>query len=99
MVMTTGKVIKVKLNELVGSEIVDNLNKVEIKDIYRKFYSGGSAVTAYEVSDRHERSWMAYVVLNLMLFGLYIFTNVAAAKLVHIELFDIVVTPGLFYIR
>lgn len=31
-----------------------------------------------------------------MLFALYIFTNVAAAKLVYLEYFDIVVTPGVF---
>jgi uncharacterized integral membrane protein (TIGR00697 family) len=39
---------------------------------------------------------MAYVVLNLLLFALYIFTNVAAAKLIYLEYFDVVVTPGVF---
>ncbi|WP_130931023.1 queuosine precursor transporter, partial [Pseudomonas sp. Sample_24] len=34
--------------------------------------------------------------LNLMLFALYIFTNVAAAKLIYLEYFDVVVTPGVF---
>jgi uncharacterized integral membrane protein (TIGR00697 family) len=96
MVISTGKVIKVKLSDLLKSEVVDNLNKMEIKDIYRKFYSGGAALTAYEINDRHERSWMTYVVLNLILFALYIFTNVAATKLVYLEQFDVVVTPGVF---
>jgi len=96
MVISTGKIIKVKLGDLLKSEIVDNLSKVEIKDVYRKFYSGGAALTAYEINDRHERSWMTYVVLNLILFALYIFTNVAATKLVYLERFDVVVTPGVF---
>lgn len=96
MVISTGKVMRVKLGELLKSEILDNLNKMEIKDVYRKFYSGGAATTAYEVNDRHERSWMTYVVLNLLLFALYIFTNVAATKLVYLERFDVVVTPGVF---
>lgn len=96
MVVSTGRIIKIKLAELMKSEVMDNFNKVEIKDVYRKFYSGGSALTAYEIADRHERSWMTYVALNLMLFALYIFTNVAAAKLVYLEYFDIVVTPGVF---
>lgn len=96
MVISTGKIVKVKLGEILRSEIIDNLNKVEIKDIYRKYYSGGTALTTYEMNDRHERSWMTYVALNLLLFALYIFTNVAATKLVYIELFDIVVTPGVF---
>ena len=96
MVISTGKIIKIKIGEVLRSEIIDNLSKLEIKDIYRKYYSGGTASTTYEMNDRNERSWMTYVALNLLLFALYIFTNVAATKLVYIELFDIVVTPGVF---
>lgn len=96
MIVSTGKVIKVKLADLLKSEVVDDLSKMEVKEIYKKFYSGGGALTVYDVNDRHERSWMTYVVLNLVLFALYVFTNVAAAKLVHIEALDVVVTPGVF---
>lgn len=96
MVISTGKVIKVKLGELLKSEMLDDLNKAEIKNIYRKYYSRGGVLTAYEIADRHEGSWIVYVVLNLLLFTLYIFTNVAAAKLVYIEQFDVVITPGVF---
>ncbi|MDI2593366.1 queuosine precursor transporter [Pseudomonas sp. 681] len=96
MIVSTGKVTKVKLDDLLKSEIVDDLSRSEIKSVYRKFYSGGAALTAYEINDRHERSWMIYVALNLLLFALYIFTNVAATKLVYVEYFDVVVTPGVF---
>jgi len=96
MVVSTGKLIKIKLGELLKSEVIDDFSRAEVKEVYRKFYSGGSALTAYEISDRSERSWMTYVALNLVLFALYIFTNVAAAKLVYLEYFDVVVTPGVF---
>ena len=96
MVVSTGKIIKMKLDALLKSEVGDDLSRSEIKSVYRKFYSGGSAVTAYEINDRRETSWMTYVVLNLLLFALYIFTNIAATKLVYIERLDIVVTPGVF---
>ena len=96
MVISTGKVVRLKLGELLKSEIFDNLSRMEIKSIYKKFYSGGAALTAYEMADRNERSWMAYVVLNLLLFALYIFANIAATKLVYVERFDVIVTPGLF---
>ena len=96
MVVSTGKIIKIKLAEVMRSEIVDNLSRGEIKEVYKKYYSGGAAPTTYEFSDRHERSWMIYVVLNLLLFALYVFTNVSAAKLLYIENFDLVVTPGVF---
>lgn len=96
MVVSTGKVIRIKLAELLKSEVIDNFSRVEMKEVYRKFYSGGGALTAYEISDRHEKSWMTYVALNLALFALYVFTNIAAAKLIYIEYFDVVVTPGVF---
>ena len=96
MVLSTGKIFKIELGNLLKSDVLDDLNKREIKDVYRKFYSGGTVLTAYEISDRHERSWMTYVSLNLALFALYIFTNVASAKLVYLEYFDVVVTPGVF---
>ncbi|TPG77490.1 queuosine precursor transporter [Pseudomonas arsenicoxydans] len=96
MIVSTGKVVKIKLDDLLKSDVVDNLNRAEIKSVYRKFYSGGAALTAYEINDRQEKSWMIYVALNLLLFALYIFTNVAATKLIYIEWLDIVVTPGVF---
>jgi uncharacterized integral membrane protein (TIGR00697 family) len=96
MIISTGKVVKVKLSELLKSEMLDDLSKAEIKDVYRKFYSRGTALTAYEIMDRHEGSWTVYVVLNLLLLTLYIFANIAAAKLVYIDRFDVVVTPGVF---
>lgn len=72
MIVSTGKVVKLKLGELLKSEVIDDFSKAEVKEVYRKFYSGGGTITAYEMGDRNERSWMAYVALNLMLFVLYI---------------------------
>lgn len=92
----TGKVIKIKISELLRSEIVDDLSAEEMKSVYKKFYSRGGALTAYDISDRNEKSWMIYVSLNLLLFALYMFSNIAATKLVYVEWLDIVVTPGVF---
>ena len=96
MVISTGKIIKVKLSEVLRSEILDDLSKLEIKDVYRKYYSRGAALTTYEMNDRHERSWMVYVFLILILFSLYVFTNIAATKLVSIEFLDLIVPPAVF---
>ena len=96
MVVATGKVIKVKLSELISSEVMDNFNPVEVKTIHKKLYSQEGSVTAYDFKDRHERSWMIYVVLNLLLFTLYIFTSIAATKPIFLEWPGIVVTPGAF---
>jgi len=82
MILSTGKVIKITLSALLKSEILDNLNKGEIKNVYRKYYSRGTALTAYEINDRHEGAWIIFVALNLILFTLYIFTNFATAKTV-----------------
>lgn len=96
MIISTGKVVKVKLDQLLKGQIIDDLNRAEVREVYRKFYSRGDAVTAYEFTDRHEASWIVYVFLNLILFTLYVVSNVAAAKVVYVERFDLVVTPGLF---
>ena len=96
MVVATGKVIKVKLSELISSEVMDNFNPAEVKTIHKKLYSQEGSVTAYDFKDRHERTWMIYVVLNLLLFTLYIFTSIAATKPVFLEWPGIVVTPGAF---
>lgn len=96
MIIATGKVIKIKLNEVLNSEIMDNFNKMEIKSVYKKFYSQGGALTAYDLSDRHENSWMIYIISNLLLFTFYIFTSIAATKPIYLESLDIIVTPGTF---
>jgi uncharacterized integral membrane protein (TIGR00697 family) len=96
MIISTGKIVKIKLSELLRSEILDDLSKAEVKEVYKKFYSRGAAPTAYEIADRHEGLWIVYVALNLLLFTLYVFANIAAAKLIYVKQFDIVVTPGVF---
>ncbi|MCU7650803.1 queuosine precursor transporter [Pseudomonas piscis] len=96
MIIATGKVIKIKLSEVLNSEIIDNLNKIEIKNLYRKFYSQGDSLTAYDLNDRHETSWMIYITLNLLLVTFYIFTSIAATKPIYLESLGIVITPGTF---
>ncbi|KAE9657972.1 queuosine precursor transporter [Pseudomonas fluorescens] len=96
MIIATGKIIRVKLSEVLNSEIMDNLNKMEVKNLYKKYYSQAGTVTAYDLNDRNESSWMVYIVLNLLLFTFYIFTSIAATKPIYIESLDIIVTPGTF---
>ncbi|QZI71823.1 queuosine precursor transporter [Pseudomonas protegens] len=96
MIIATGKVIKIKLREVLNSEIMDNLNKAEIKNLYRKLYSQGDTLTAYDLNDRHENSWMIYIILNLLLVTFYIFTSIAATKPIYLESLDIIITPGTF---
>lgn len=96
MIIATGKVIRIKLSEVLNSEIMDNLNKMEIRNLYKKFYSQGGALTAYDLNDRHENSWMIYIILNLLLFTFYIFTSIAATKPIYLESLNIIITPGTF---
>lgn len=41
MIMSTGKIIKVDLGTLIRSDIIDNLNKAEIKNIYKNTIHAG----------------------------------------------------------
>ena len=96
MVVDTGKVIKLKLDALLSSEILNNLTRQEVKSVCKKYYSPGVPLTAYDIKDRHEVSWMVYISLNLLLFMLYIFTSVAAVKPLYLEGLEVIVTPGTF---
>ena len=96
MIIATGKLMKIKLSELVSSEVMTDLNPTEVKTIHKKFYSQQACMTTYDFKDRHERSWMMYVALNMLLFTLYIFTNIAALKPIFLEWPGIVVTTGTF---
>jgi uncharacterized integral membrane protein (TIGR00697 family) len=96
MIVSTGKLIKLKLTDLVKSDVIDNFSRSEIKSVYRKYYSAESQTTAYDMTDRHERSWMVYTTLNLLLLVLYVFSNIGATKLIYLEALDIVLTPGVF---
>lgn len=96
MILSTGKILKITLSSLLKSEIIDNLNKNEIKSIFRKYYSHDTALTVYEVNDRHEEAWMVFVALNLILLTLYVFTNFSAGKIFYLEQFDIIIPPGVF---
>ena len=96
MIVATGKLMKIKLSELMGSEVMADLNPTEVKTIHKKFYSQQAGVTTYDFKDRHERSWMMYVALNMLLFTLYIFTNIAALKPIFLEWPGIIVTAGTF---
>ena len=53
MVVSIGRVVKVKLADLLKSEIIDDLSKVEVKEVCRKFYSVENTLTVYDVNDRH----------------------------------------------
>ncbi|MBP5111866.1 queuosine precursor transporter, partial [Pseudomonas protegens] len=67
-----------------------------VKNLYKKFYSQGGTLTAYDLNDRNENSWMIYIILNLLLFTFYIFTSIAATKPIYLESLDIIITPGTF---
>lgn len=96
LIASTGKTFEIPLHQLLSSPIIDQLSKEETKHVYRRHYSRGEVSTSYELNDRHQASWLIYTSLNLLLLVLFIFTGIAATKLIHLENLDIIVTPGLF---
>lgn len=54
MVIATGKVLKIKLSEVLSSEMMDNFNKMKSRTC-TKFYSQGGALTL-RINDRNENS-------------------------------------------
>ncbi|WP_416777684.1 queuosine precursor transporter [Xenorhabdus budapestensis] len=97
LISSTGKVLRINIKELEKSEIADDFDNHETKSLYRKIYSSfPNSPSIYEIEERNEKSWVVYSLLALLLAIFYTFSNIAAAKPVYIEYFDIIVTPGTF---
>ncbi|MBS9438873.1 VUT family protein [Photorhabdus noenieputensis] len=96
MVLATGKTITMGLKELADSDISEDLSRHELSTIYRKLYSHSNIVTAYELGDRHERSWQAYLLISIALSVIYIFSTICGVKPIHIPILNIVTPPGVF---
>lgn len=97
MVLNTGRVMSMPYERLLSSEVIDDFNAREVSAVCRKIYSSGESVkTEYEFKDRNEKQWLTYVAFCLVISVCYIFSNIAAVKPVHIQYFDLIITPGTF---
>ncbi|WP_346826243.1 queuosine precursor transporter [Serratia inhibens] len=96
MVLATGKTITLGLKELADSEISEDLSRHELQALYRKLYSDDKVKTAYELGDRNERSWQAYLLISVALSVIYIFSTICGVKPIHIPVLDIITPPGVF---
>jgi len=97
MVLATGKHISIGLAELESSEIADDLNRHELKALYRRLYGDSDTVTSYDLGDRHERSWYAYLIISLALTVIYTLSTVSGVKPVLIPVVNFVVPPAIFF--
>ncbi|CAI0797946.1 queuosine precursor transporter [Serratia ficaria] len=96
MVLATGKTITMGLNELADSEISEDLSRHELQALYRKLYGNNQQQTAYELSDRHERSWYAYLIITVALSVIYIFSTLCGVKPVQIPVLNLITPPAIF---
>ncbi|MEG3132844.1 queuosine precursor transporter [Rouxiella sp. T17] len=97
MVLSTGKHINLKLKELDNSEISEDFNRHELKALYHRLYSDSQTITSYELGDRHERSWYAYLIITLFLSVICILCTVSGVKPIRLAGVDFVVPTGIFF--
>ncbi|MNG55688.1 hypothetical protein D3C79_213790 [compost metagenome] len=96
MVLATGKTITMGLNELADSDISEDLSRHELQALYRKIYGNNQQQTAYELSDRHERSWYAYLIITVALSVIYIFSTLCGVKPIQIPALNLITPPAIF---
>jgi len=96
MILSTGKRVSIPLSELETSEISEDLNRNELREVYRRMYAGENTVTAYDMKDRRDRSWFAYMIIALSLSVIYIFCTVTGVKPVNIPWLHMIVPPAVF---
>ena len=97
MVLATGKHISIGLQDLESSEIADDFNKNELKALYRRFYGDKNTITSYDLSDRHERSWYAYLIISVALTVVYILSTVSGVKPILIPVVHFIIPPAIFF--
>ncbi|KOC91553.1 queuosine precursor transporter [Winslowiella iniecta] len=97
MVLATGKYINIGLQELENSIITDDFNRNELKALYRRLYGDTNTITSYDLADRHERSWYAYLILSVAMSVIYILCTISGIKAIHITLINFVVPPAIFF--
>ncbi|AHG19629.1 membrane protein [Chania multitudinisentens RB-25] len=97
MVLATGKHMSISLQELENSTITDDFNRNELKAIYRRLYGDTNTTTSYDLGDRHERSWYAYLIINLALSVIYILCTVSGIKPITIPFFNFIAPPAIFF--
>ncbi|MDE9484030.1 queuosine precursor transporter [Xenorhabdus bovienii] len=97
MILSTGKSISIPLQELESSQVSEDLNRHELKEVYRRIYGGAGTVTAYDLTDRHERSWFAYLVIAFSLAVIYIFCTITGIKPVSIPSINMVIPSAIFF--
>ncbi|MFI8417073.1 queuosine precursor transporter [Serratia sp. NPDC078593] len=97
MVLATGKHISIGLHELESSEITDDFNRNELKALYRRIYGDTNTITSYDLGDRHERSWYAYLIISVALTVIYILSTVSGVKPILIPVVNFVVPPAIFF--
>ncbi|WP_108650164.1 queuosine precursor transporter [Dongshaea marina] len=96
MVLSTGKTIRMGLKDLVDSEIFDELDRNEQKSVYRKFYGGKGVKTMYDIADRNERSWNAYILICIALTALFLACTLTGIKPVRIESLHMTIPAAIF---
>lgn len=97
MILSTGKHISIGLQDLESSEIADDFSKNELKALYRRFYGDKTTTTSYELSDRHERSWYAYLIISVALTVIYILSTVSGVKPILIPVVHLIAPPAIFF--
>ncbi|GFN47287.1 queuosine precursor transporter [Candidatus Regiella insecticola] len=96
MILSTGKTITMEVSELVDSEISNDLNRNEIKALYKKLYSKTKIKTAYEFTDRNEKSWNAYMLISMILTIVFIYSNITGIKPVKLDILNLIVPAAIF---
>ncbi|OON41759.1 hypothetical protein BTJ39_00930 [Izhakiella australiensis] len=97
MVLSTGKHINIRLQDLEDSEITEDFNRNELKALYRRLYGDKDIVTSYDLGDRHERSWYAYLIISITLSVIYILSTVSGVKPILIPVVNFVIPPAIFF--
>ena len=96
MVLATGKTITMGLNEAGRQRNIRRSEPARAAGAVPQTLWRQQTKTAYELSDRHERSWYAYLIITVALSVIYIFSTLCGVKPIQIPVLNLITPPAIF---
>lgn len=85
MVLASGKHVSYPLDDILNTEVADDLSPAEVKEICRKLYAQKGFQGAYDIKERKESYWITFTVIVAILSAVFTLSNITGIKPIHIS--------------
>ncbi len=85
MILASGKHASYPLEDILNTEVADDLSPREIKEICRKLYTPKGFQGSYDIKDRKESYWLTFTVIIAILSAVFTLSNITGVKPIQLS--------------